>query len=321
MPEHRQATFQSLAESRYHGLKRQRCPTVGPAMQEMLKVMPLSLRLRLGDFTRSFESCQCCRLPMAGRYDALATAGLLRVACHTGFVAVFAIPGSSDGIARCRPCIQEIGLDQVLIELHKMNEPQSERVQSLLQQRQRQGSALTIEIPEQQLCKDWKTLDIPGAVAITSHANLQSPHAPERLTIGWYLSGFRIEALEVVYETYGDTPSDWTLLKITTVSTRSVQREKRPLLQVSRTESDGGCVLSEPVLDDRKIVGDTVRPGLDMQELYPAVLRGKVRRGVLDPAIRHVSRRLSLHPSGAGRASMYPGGVTNFHAPLWPLAS
>jgi predicted DNA-binding transcriptional regulator YafY len=77
-------------------------------------------------------------------------------------------------------------------------------------------------------------------------------------------------------------------LKFSPKRSQWVSREVWHPDQESMTEADGSFVLSIPYSDDRELIGDILRFGLDVEVLAPQVLRAKVQNTLLATIGRYV---------------------------------
>jgi len=90
------------------------------------------------------------------------------------------------------------------------------------------------------------------------------------------------------YGTFNGAPQGWAKLRFTPEWARWVAGENWHPLQESAFEANSSYALSFPYADDRELIGDIMRFGVDVQVLAPPALRTKVQQGFLIAAGRYV---------------------------------
>jgi len=90
------------------------------------------------------------------------------------------------------------------------------------------------------------------------------------------------------YGIFGGSPKGWFKLQFTLVRSRWVAGERWDSEQRRETLADGRYVLEISYSDERQLVGDLLRFGVDVEVLEPAVLRAKVKRALPQAVGRYV---------------------------------
>jgi predicted DNA-binding transcriptional regulator YafY len=96
------------------------------------------------------------------------------------------------------------------------------------------------------------------------------------------------ETVGAGYGIFGGAPKAWAKLKFTPERSRWVAGESWHPNQRSSTEKDGSYILEIPYSDERELMGDLLRFGVDVEVLEPADLRKRIKRALHDAAGRYV---------------------------------
>jgi predicted DNA-binding transcriptional regulator YafY len=95
-------------------------------------------------------------------------------------------------------------------------------------------------------------------------------------------------ATQSSYGIFGGAPTDWAVLRFSSVRARWVESEVWHPDQVGVFEPNGTYLLKVPYSDDRELLGDILRFGADVQVVSPPQLRTRVHSALLDAARNYV---------------------------------
>lgn len=96
------------------------------------------------------------------------------------------------------------------------------------------------------------------------------------------------QATQSSYGIFGGAPTDWAVLRFSSVRARWVEHEVWHPDQIGVYEPEGTYLLKVPYSDDRELLGDILRFGADVQVVSPAQLRTRVHSALLDAARNYV---------------------------------
>jgi predicted DNA-binding transcriptional regulator YafY len=89
------------------------------------------------------------------------------------------------------------------------------------------------------------------------------------------------------YGIFGGAPKDWAKLQFAPQRARWVMKEQWHPEQRGALQSDGSYILEFPYADERELVGDILRFGVDVVVVSPAALRGTLLKTLLAAAGRY----------------------------------
>ncbi len=95
-------------------------------------------------------------------------------------------------------------------------------------------------------------------------------------------------AMQSSYGIFSGEPKAWAKLKFSPQRSRWVSRETWHPNQRAHTEPDGSYVLEIPYSDERELIGDILRFGVEVEVIGPPDLRNRIKRALHDTAGRYV---------------------------------